>query len=105
MYKMPVKMTITKSDKVGKKYKAVFSHVVDGKRKVKRTTYFGSAGMTDYLISKEKDRRTRYRSRHRKDLNTKDPMRAGYLSWYLLWGDSTSMRENIKKYKSRFNFT
>ena len=96
---MPVKMTITRSDKAGKKYKAVFSHIVDGKRKVKRTTYF------DYLISKEKDRRTRYRSRHKKDLNTKDPMRAGYLSYYLLWGESTSLRENIKTYKSRFNFT
>ncbi len=101
---MPIKMTVSRSDKSGKKYKAVFSHMKEGKRKIIRTTHFGSAGMTDYLISKEKDRRSRYRSRHRKDLNTKDPMRAGYLAWYLLWGDSTSLRENIKSYKKRFNF-
>lgn len=101
---MPIKMIVKKSDKSGKKYVAIFSHKKDGKEKVIRTSHFGAEGMTDYLLSKDKDRRDRYRSRHRKDLETKDPMRAGYLSWFLLWGDSTSLRENIKSYKSRFNY-
>ena len=94
-------MIVKKSDKAGKKYVAIFTKD-DGKIK---KTYFGSAGMDDYTITKDKEQRKRYRSRHAKDLDTKDPTRAGYLSFYLLWGDSTSLRENIKNYKKRFNFT
>ena len=30
-------------------------------------------------------------------------IKKGYLSYYILWGDSKSIRENIKKYKTRFN--
>ena len=66
-------------------------------------TDFGAAGMEDYTTHHDKERRERYRSRHRKDLDTNDPTRAGYLSWYLLWGDSTSLRTNIADYKHRFN--
>jgi hypothetical protein len=95
-----VKMIVKKSDKAGKKYVAIFTKD-DGKIK---KTYFGSAGMDDYTITKDKEQRKRYRSRHAKDLDTKDPTRAGYLSFYLLWGDSTSLRENIKNYKKRYNF-
>ena len=94
-------MIVKKSDKAGKKYVAIFTKD-DGKIK---KTYFGSAGMDDYTITKDKEQRKRYRSRHAKDLNTKDPTRAGYLSYYLLWGESTSLTTNIKKYKKRFNFT
>ena len=59
--------------------------------------------MDDYTITKDKERRRLYRERHKKDLATKDPTRAGFLSYYILWGDSTSRAENIRKYKSRFN--
>jgi len=96
-----VKMTVKRSNKDGKKYMATFTYD-DGKKK---TTHFGAAGMTDYLLSKDKERRSRYRSRHKKDLRTNDYTRAGYLSYYLLWGDSTSLRENIKSYKKRFNLS
>ena len=68
-----------------------------------KTTYFGQAGAPDYLKTGDKKRRERYRSRHRKDLKTNDPTRAGFLSYYLLWGASTSLRENITNYKKRFN--
>ena len=94
-------MIVKKSDKAEKKYVAIFTKD-DGKIK---KTYFGSAGMDDYTITKDKEQRKRYRSRHAKDLDTKDPTRAGYLSYNLLWGDSSSLRENIKNYKKRFNFT
>jgi len=59
--------------------------------------------MDDYTITKDKEQRERYRTRHKKDLETKDPTRAGYLSYYILWGDNTSIRENIKNYKKKFN--
>lgn len=92
-------MVVKRSDKSGKKYMAVFDR--DGRKK---TTHFGQAGAPDYIKTKDKERRKRYRDRHKKDLSTKDPTRAGYLSYYLLWGESTSLRENITKYKKRFGF-
>ena len=95
-------MTVKKSTQSGKKYMAIFTNKKDNKSK---TTHFGSAGMDDYTKTKDKKQRERYRKRHRKDLNTNNPKMAGHLSWFLLWGDSTSLRENIKKYKKRFNFT
>jgi hypothetical protein len=68
-----------------------------------KTTNFGAKGMDDYTLKGDKEQRAAYRQRHAKDLTTKDPTRAGYLSYYILWGDSTSLRENIADYKKRFN--
>tara|TARA_R110000744_G_scaffold120570_4_gene224607 strand:- start:443 stop:736 length:294 start_codon:yes stop_codon:yes gene_type:complete len=96
-----VKLKVIKSDKKDKKFKAVFT--MDGGKT--KTTYFGSAGMEDYTTHKDKERRSRYRKRHKKDLRTKDPMRAGYLSYYILWGDSTNIKDAVKDYKKRFNFS
>jgi len=95
----PVSVKISKSNKEGKKLMAVFT--MDSGRT--KTTHFGSAGMADFTKTKDKEQRKRYRQRHKKDLQTKDPTRAGYLSWYILWGESTSLRDNISSYKKRFN--
>tara|TARA_R100000700_G_scaffold24303_1_gene31204 strand:- start:14 stop:307 length:294 start_codon:yes stop_codon:yes gene_type:complete len=94
-----IQLKVSKSDKKEKKLKAVFTYP-DGKTK---TTHFGAAGMTDYLQSKDKERRKRYRARHKKDLRTNDFTRAGYLSYYILWGDKTNLKDAIKDYKKRFN--
>lgn len=94
-------MVIKKSNKEGKKYMAVFTYD-DGKTK---TTYFGQSGASDYLIHKDKERRSRYLNRHRKKENWNNYESAGALSRWILWGNSTSLRENIKQYKSRFNLT
>jgi len=95
--------SITESDKAGKKLKAVF--VQDNGRT--KTTHFGAKGMDDYTLSKgdptDKAQRDRYRTRHKKDLETGDPTRAGFLSYYILWGDSTSRATNIAAYKKRYN--
>mgnify|MGYP003142235312 CR=1 FL=1 len=96
-----VSMIVKKSDKPGKKLMAVFTK--DNGRKKK--TYFGASGMDDYTIKKDKEQRKRYRSRHQKDLKTGDYTRAGYLSYYILWGNSTSRKENIASYKKRFNLS
>ncbi len=92
-------VSITKSNKPGKKMMAKFKNKKTGREK---TTHFGSAGADDFTITKIKAQRTRYRERHKKDLQTNDPTRAGYLSYYILWGNSTSKAENIKNYKARF---
>lgn len=68
-----------------------------------RKTGFGASGMDDYTLTHDVGQRARYRERHRKDLETGDPTRAGFLSYYILWGDSTSIRANIASYKKRFN--
>ena len=95
-----MKVTISNSTNPKKKLMAIFTN--DDGKKVK-TTHFGQAGADDYTITKDKEQRTRYRNRHKKDLDTNDYKKAGYLSWFLLWGDSTSLQENIKSYKKRFN--
>ena len=94
-----VSMVVKKSDKPGKKLMAVFTK--DNGRTKK--TYFGQAGAPDYTITKNKEQRKRYRTRHQKDLKTGDYTRAGYLSYYILWGNSTSRKDNISAYKKRFN--
>ena len=59
--------------------------------------------MNDYTITGDKERRRLYRNRHSKDLNTNDYTRAGYLSYYILWGNSKNIRQNINSYKNKFN--
>ena len=66
------------------------------------TRKFGSAGMSDFTIHKDKERRERYISRHKKDLKTGDPMRAGYLSMYILW-NKPSLKSSLADYKRRLN--
>jgi hypothetical protein len=94
------------SDRKGKKWTAIFcmckgeSCCAEGDKK---KIYFGAAGYDDYTITKDKEQRERYRKRHQKDLRTNDPTKPGYLSYYLLWGDTTSLQQNIKDYKKKFN--
>jgi hypothetical protein len=92
-------LSITPSTKADKKLMAKFE-TDTGRTK---TTHFGASGMDDYTISKDKEQRERYRTRHKKDLESNDPTKAGYLSYYILWGDSTSRQANISAYKKRFN--
>ena len=95
-----IKLQILKSDNPKKKYKAIFTKP-DGKTK---TIHFGASGYHDYLQSHDKNQRNRYRQRHEKDLNTNDAMRAGYLSYYILWGDSINITTNIASFKKKYGF-
>jgi hypothetical protein len=80
-----------------KKWTAIFEH--DGKT---TRTHFGAAGANDFTITGDTEARKRYLTRHKKDLDTKDPTRAGYLSYYILWNKPT-MAASIRDYKQRFN--
>jgi hypothetical protein len=77
------------------KYVAIFKN---GKK-----TSFGAVGYDDYTLTHDKEQRKAYLKRHEKDLDTKDPYRAGYLSYYILWGPSTSIATNVNSYNARFN--
>jgi hypothetical protein len=96
MYKL---IDVVKSSRPGKKWTAVFEDKESGRQK---RTHFGAAGMDDYTITKDAEQAERYRTRHRKDLNTNDPTRAGFLSYYLLWS-SPSFNKNLREYKKKFN--
>lgn len=89
---------ITKSPKKEKKYRAVFSR--DGRVK---NVDFGASGYEDYLSHHDKERRERYKNRHRKRENWNKPDTPGSLSLHILWGESTSFRENVSKFKKRFH--
>jgi len=90
-------LRVIKSPKEGKKWRAVFMSDTGREKNVD----FGAAGMDDYTLTHDKEQRERYRTRHKKDL-TGDPTKAGYLSYYILWGDSISMAKNISDFKKRF---
>lgn len=94
-----MKLKIVKSHLPNKKYDAIFTYD-DGKTK---TIPFGGANFSDYTIHHDKIRRSLYISRHSKNEHFNEPMTAGSLSRWILWGDSTSLETNIRSFKQRFN--
>jgi len=68
-----------------------------------KTIHFGSKGMDDYTLTKSKDQRDRYLTRHRANEDWNKPDSAGALSRWILWGDSTSTQKNIADFKKKFN--
>jgi|TARA_B110000285_G_scaffold19624_1_gene19062 hypothetical protein len=95
---MKLLKVIPSANKV-KKYDAIF--LLDNKKEKKVS--FGAKGYSDFTINKDDKRKEAYRSRHKKDLNTKDPMRPGFLSYYILWNKPT-LKASIADYKRMFNF-
>lgn len=88
-------MYLIKSPNADKKYRAVFS---DGKK-----IDFGATGYPDYTQPPhDKERRARYLTRHRGNESWNNPRTAGSLSRWILWGDSTSLQENLAAFKRKF---
>lgn len=79
------------------KYTAVFDK--DGREK---TVHFGAKGMSDYTQHHDPERRARYLKRHRARESWNQPDTAGSLSRHILWGDSTSLAQNIASFRRRF---
>ncbi len=100
---MPINLVVKEAPaKSGKRYTAIFRIHKGGK--VIKITNFGQRNpkIGTYIDHGNKKLRAAYRARHKKDLDTKDFKRAGYLSYYLLWGDTTSLKKNIELYKKKF---
>jgi hypothetical protein len=95
-----MKVEIKKSTNPKKKYMAIFYD--DGKKK--KTTHFGSAGMSDFTKNKDENRKKLYLERHRKRENWNSYMTAGALSRWILWNKKT-ISASIADYKKRFNLT
>jgi hypothetical protein len=103
-------LKVIKSNNDKKKYDAYFL-LDNGKEKI---VSFGASGYRDYTLINDKtskfylpkilDRnvtKDSYRRRHQKDLDTKDPMRPGFLSYYILWNKKT-LAGSIKYFKNKF---
>ena len=90
---------LIKSPKAEKKWRAVFQ---SESGRIKNVD-FGAAGMEDYTQHHDVQRRALYRQRHKKDLATGDPTRPGFLAYYVLWGPSTSLEQNLRAYRQRFD--
>ena len=91
-------VSIKPSTKSGKKLMATFKNKKNDRESV---THFGASGYTDYTKSKDTEQRARYRARHKGD-NLTNPRSPGALSWYILWGNSTSRSANISAFRRRF---
>tara|TARA_R110001606_G_scaffold87644_3_gene197610 strand:+ start:1000 stop:1302 length:303 start_codon:yes stop_codon:yes gene_type:complete len=86
------KLVSVKEVNNNKRFDATFS---DGKQ-----TKFGSVGGSTFIDHKDKDKRKNYIARHKNDLDTNDPQRAGFLALFLLW-NKTSLNASIKDYNKR----
>jgi hypothetical protein len=88
-------MNLIKSPLKTKKLRAVFSDNTH--------TDFGAMGYPDYTQPPhDKERRARYLTRHRGNESWNNPRTAGSLSRWILWGDSTSIQQNLADFKKKF---
>jgi hypothetical protein len=95
-----MELKIKPSEKKTKKYDAIFTK--DNNIKI---VSFGAKNMSDYTIHKDKQRRTNYLARHKANENWNNPITAGSLSRFILWGPSTDLETNIKLFKKKFNLS
>ena len=86
-------LSVKRSTRDKKKYMATF----DNGDKI----HFVHTDYKDYTTHHNKDRRENYRKRHASG-KTAAPNTPNALAYHLLWGESTSLRENIKSFKSRY---
>jgi len=93
-------ISITKSPLKGKKWRALFEH--DGHGGTRFKTDFGDIKYQDLTQHGDEKRAALYRARHKKDLDTNNPTRAGFLSYYILWG-SPNFEANVRNYKKMFH--
>ena len=103
---MPINLVVKPADeKTKKRYTAIFRLHKGGK--VIKITNFGQRDPKKgtYIDHQDKEIRKNYRARHKKDLDTKDYKRAGFLSYYILWGDKTNLKDAVADYKKKFNLS
>ena len=92
-----VNIILKKSTNKNKKYMAIISSDTR-----KKTVHFGAAGMSDYTIHKDDDRKQRYINRHSVNENFNDIYSAGFYSRWILW-NKKSIRASIADTNKKFN--
>lgn len=97
---------IKNSTKDDKRYVAKFCMCDEfDKCKGKNTkiVHFGQKGGQTYIDEGKPAKREAYLARHKVNENWNDPLSAGSLSRFILWGQSTSIAKNISSFRKRFN--
>ncbi len=87
--------SIKQSTRKNKKLMITFSNP-------KKTIHFGSKNSKTFLDHKDKKKRENYILRHKVNENWNDPLTAGTLSFYLLWGSSNDLNTNLQTYLNHF---
>jgi hypothetical protein len=90
-------LSVKKSTAKNKKWTATFE---DGEKTKK--VHFGHSDYQDFTMHKDETRRKSYRARHASGRTAK-PDTPNALSYWLLWGNSTSLASNIKSFKNKYN--
>ncbi len=98
-----MKLEIKNSNAKGKRFVAIFT---DDKGKSKKVNFgLKNPKKGTFIDHGDKELRKNYIARH--EVNEKkfykDPMRAATLSRFILWGTSTSLKQNIETYKNKYN--
>lgn len=94
-----MKFNIEPADDGQHKWVGIFTDEEGKETKIK----FGAKGYEDFTQHKNRLRRTQYLSRHKSREDWLNPMTAGALSKWILWGDSPSMDTNVRYFKQKFN--
>jgi len=71
-----------------------------------KTIHFGDANLKDYTLFRPAEREERkrlYLARHKATEDWSNPETAGFWSRHLLWGDTPSVRENLKRTLTRYH--
>ena len=102
---MPILLKISPSKNPKKKWNALFR--LEGDKF--KTVSFGDPKTEDFLVHNDLKRRELYLKRHEKDLRTNDPLRPGFLAYYITWSGfeqkgrpTRSIPKLIKMYNSKF---
>ena len=91
-------VNIKPSTSQGKKMMAIFYD--EAKKKIK-TTHFGQAGASDYILHNDLTRKMNYLTRHKEREDWTDYMTAGALSRWILWNKPT-LSASIDDYINMF---
>jgi len=102
---------LVRSPREGKKWRAIYTwREFDPKaqewQEHSTTADFGASGYQDYTIHHDRERRRSYRARHEHDLDRRRAgklywTQPGVLSWHLLWGNHTSLDNNLKAFRQK----
>ena len=98
-----MKLEIKNSQAKGKRFVAIFT---DDKGKSKKVNFgLKNPKRGTFIDHADKELRKNYIARHevREKKFYKDPMRPATLSRFILWGDSSSLKQNIENYKNKYN--
>ncbi len=91
-------LRVERTPNQSKAFRAIFKLDND---KEKRVT-FGTS--SNYVLNPDKTNKDRenYLKRHKTREDWEDPLTAGSLSRWILWGDSRNLNKNISTFKKKF---